>query len=36
VTAQVPYCGTAPLPGELPARFNLDPVLIGIAADATG
>jgi len=28
VTVQVPYCGTAPLPGMLLARFNLDPVLI--------
>lgn len=25
---QVPYCGTAPLPGTLLVRFNLDPVLI--------
>jgi putative membrane protein len=25
----LPYCGTPPLPGELLARFNLDPVLIG-------
>lgn len=25
----IPYCGTPPLPGELLARFNLDPVLIG-------
>ncbi len=24
----IPYCGTPPLPGELLARFNLDPVLI--------
>jgi putative membrane protein len=28
VTVQVPYCGTAPLPGALLGRFNLDPVLI--------
>jgi putative membrane protein len=32
----VPYCGTAPLPGALIERFNLDPllimVLIGLAA----
>jgi len=28
VTVQVPYCGTAPLPGTLLGRFNLDPVLI--------
>lgn len=26
----VPYCGTAPLPGALAARWNLDPVLIAI------
>jgi putative membrane protein len=25
---QIPYCGSAPLPGELISRFNLDPVLI--------
>jgi putative membrane protein len=25
---ELPYCGTAPLPGELFSRFNLDPVLI--------
>ena len=24
----VPYCGSAPTPGELVSRFNLDPVLI--------
>lgn len=24
----LPYCGSAPLPGDLLARFNLDPVLI--------
>jgi putative membrane protein len=24
----VPYCGAAPLPGDLAVRFNLDPVLI--------
>jgi putative membrane protein len=28
VTSQVPYCGAPPDPGELLARFNLDPVLI--------
>lgn len=26
--AAVPYCGVAPVPGELLARFNLDPALI--------
>ncbi len=26
----VPYCGTAPLPGTLLTRFNLDPILIGV------
>jgi putative membrane protein len=26
--AYLPYCGTAPGPGELVSRFNLDPVLI--------
>jgi putative membrane protein len=25
---ELPYCGTAPLPGELMMRFNTDPVLI--------
>jgi putative membrane protein len=28
VITQIPYCGTAPLPGTLLDRFNLDPVLI--------
>jgi putative membrane protein len=28
VIAQLPYCGSPPLPGTLLARFNLDPVLI--------
>lgn len=28
MTVQVPYCGSAPLPGDLLARFNLDPILI--------
>jgi putative membrane protein len=28
MTAQLPYCGMAPLPGDLLARFNLDPILI--------
>jgi putative membrane protein len=28
VALQIPYCGSAPTPGELFSRFNLDPVLI--------
>jgi putative membrane protein len=28
VIEQLPYCGTAPIPGALLDRFNLDPVLI--------
>jgi putative membrane protein len=28
VSVPAPYCGTAPAPGELLARFNLDPILI--------
>jgi putative membrane protein len=28
VTVQLPYCGSAPLPGELLHRFNLDPALM--------
>jgi putative membrane protein len=28
VAVQLPYCGSAPLPGTLLGRFNLDPVLI--------
>jgi putative membrane protein len=28
VVQQLPYCGSAPLPGELLSRFNPDPVLI--------
>ncbi len=28
MTVPMPYCGVAPLPGQLLARFNLDPVLI--------
>jgi putative membrane protein len=28
VVHQLPYCGSAPSPGELLSRFNLDPVLI--------
>lgn len=31
---ELPYCGTAPLPGELLTRFNLDPALIAILAAA--
>jgi putative membrane protein len=30
VTIQLPYCGSAPLPGELLTRFNADPVLIAV------
>ena len=29
---ELPYCGAAPLPGELLSRFNLDPVLIASLA----
>jgi putative membrane protein len=29
VIEQLPYCGTAPIPGALLGRFNLDPILIG-------
>jgi putative membrane protein len=25
---QLPYCGSAPVPGELLTRFNLDPILL--------
>lgn len=28
--AQLPYCGSPPLPGTLLGRFNLDPVLIAV------
>lgn len=28
MSARLPYCGSAPLPGELWGRFNLDPMLI--------
>jgi len=28
ITAQLPYCGSPPAPGELLMRFNLDPTLI--------
>jgi len=30
LSATLPYCGAAPIPGELLMRFNLDPVLIGV------
>jgi putative membrane protein len=26
----IPYCGVAPLPGELLTRFNVDPILCGV------
>jgi putative membrane protein len=29
---ELPYCGAAPLPGELLSRFNLDPVLMAALA----
>ena len=33
MASPIPYCGSAPSPGELLSRFNLDPVLItGLAA----
>lgn len=32
---QLPYCGGVPLPGELLARFNLDPVLIAVLFGVT-
>jgi putative membrane protein len=28
VLQQLPYCGSAPVPGELLTRFNLDPILL--------
>jgi putative membrane protein len=28
----MPYCGAAPVPGELAARWNLDPVLLAVLA----
>jgi putative membrane protein len=28
MTAQLPYCGSPPVPGELLTRFNLDPILL--------
>lgn len=28
----MPYCGAAPVPGELATRWNLDPILIGVLA----
>jgi putative membrane protein len=31
---ELPYCGSAPLPGELLARFNIDPFLIAALAAA--
>jgi len=34
-TAWAPYCGAAPLPGELLARWNFDPLLIAALAVAT-
>jgi putative membrane protein len=33
---ELPYCGTAPLPGELLMRFNFDPVLIAALLAAAG
>lgn len=33
---ELPYCGTAPLPGELLMRFNTDPVLIAVLLTAVG
>jgi putative membrane protein len=30
VIDQLPYCGSAPLPGELLTRFNTDPVLMAV------
>jgi putative membrane protein len=30
MSQQLPYCGLPPLPGELLARFNADPVLIAV------
>ena len=30
MSGTLPYCGSAPIPGELLMRFNLDPVLIGV------
>jgi putative membrane protein len=33
---ELPYCGTAPLPGELLMRFNTDPVLIAVLLAAAG
>ena len=34
VTEWIPYCGAAPVPGELLARWNLDPVLLALIAGA--
>jgi putative membrane protein len=36
MTASIPYCGAAPLPGTLLERFNLDPVLIAVLVLAAG
>lgn len=33
---QLPYCGAAPVPGQLLSRFNLDPILIGALVSACG
>lgn len=33
---QLPYCGSAPNPGELLARFNLDPILIATLTVCAG
>lgn len=30
MVTHLPYCGAPPLPGDLLARFNLDPILIGV------
>src|ERR1700760_239999 len=31
---ELPYCGSAPLPGELLSRFNRDPLLIALLVAA--
>jgi putative membrane protein len=33
---ELPYCGTAPVPGEIFMRFNSDPVLIAVLLAALG
>jgi putative membrane protein len=33
---ELPYCGTAPLPGELLMRFNFDPVLVAALVGVAG